>query len=337
MKNSLKITLWALLISTVLALAVIFSGVRAAGWRKLPAEVPQLAGITPGDNVPPGEKVDISFELVLPAGWQVKSAEFKCGKNAVAAAPVKVKQQRWRWSRILWTANTAMRPLCSGEIGEGTITLEFDTWWSGKIRQTVSVAVPTYSARLPQNEKAGSELLLADRITENGGRYTALLSHLSSFKYYYLAAVLLLTAVAVWLYRRLHRRAAARKMPVWEIALTALEELRHLVRRQLILPAGGYNRLTDILRDYLEIRFALPASRRTTPEFLAELSVSGSLLPEKFQGQLAEFLNTADLIRFAGVPSDLEHLDKALSRVEDFVKSTIPEDDTPENNGEEPL
>lgn len=61
-----------------------------------------------------------------------------------------------------------------------------------------------------------------------------------------------------------------------------------------------HTRLSDIVRRYLEARWQLPATRRTTPEFFAAL-LQASVLPEAEQGELRAVLERCDLAKFAPV------------------------------------
>ena len=91
-----------------------------------------------------------------------------------------------------------------------------------------------------------------------------------------------------------------------------------------ILPESAFIRLTDIVRNYLECRFALPASRRTTAEFMLEVSGEKSPLSERQRRFLHDFLTAADLIKFARLPSDTNAAENAAIRAEELVRETIP-------------
>ena len=144
--------------------------------------------------------------------------------------------------------------------------------------------------------------------------------------------LLLLAAVICFLWRLLHRKIQTPPQPCWEAALAALSALESRLRRGEILPVAGFTALMDILRDYLEIRFDLPASRRTTAEFLMELARNDSPLPERLQIQLSRFFAGADLIRFAKAPAGKEQFFEAAGQLADLIRNTIPEN--PENNPE---
>jgi hypothetical protein len=109
--------------------------------------------------------------------------------------------------------------------------------------------------------------------------------------------------------------------PAHEIAY---ERLRALVREDLV-KAGRikefYERLSDILRHYIEHRFNLRAPERTTEEFLAELPSAG-VLAQPEQQRLGEFLRHCDLVKFAKYNPTAEQIQKTFDLVKNFIEIT---------------
>jgi hypothetical protein len=109
--------------------------------------------------------------------------------------------------------------------------------------------------------------------------------------------------------------------PAHEIAY---ERLRALVAQDLV-KAGKikefYERLSDILRHYIEHRFNLRAPERTTEEFLAELPSSGALAQPE-QQRLGEFLRHCDLVKFAKYNPTAEQIQKTFDVVKNFIEIT---------------
>jgi hypothetical protein len=64
--------------------------------------------------------------------------------------------------------------------------------------------------------------------------------------------------------------------------------------------ARFHERLSDIVRRYLELRFGLRAPEQTTAEFLQEMRGCTHLLPDQ-QSALRDFLERCDLVKFARV------------------------------------
>ena len=97
--------------------------------------------------------------------------------------------------------------------------------------------------------------------------------------------------------------------------------LRFELRQRRVLPEQGFVRLSDVVRDYIEERFQLPASRKTTSEFLEALS-DNNPLPEEQRPFLNDFLSAADQVKFAKAPPDTLLLNQAIDRAEKLISST---------------
>lgn len=118
-----------------------------------------------------------------------------------------------------------------------------------------------------------------------------------------LAAVALLTALFIFLYRRSRRpkpQPAAPeppKQPLHIRTLLALEALQQQKLWQQGRTKDYYSGLTDIIRNYVEERFRVPAMEQTTDELLLGLRMSA--MPRGQQEQLAPVLRLADMVKFA--------------------------------------
>jgi hypothetical protein len=83
----------------------------------------------------------------------------------------------------------------------------------------------------------------------------------------------------------------------YEIALQRLDEIGALMQparaREFSIAAS------DIVRLYIEQRFSVTATRRTTEEFLRDLLGSSDAALAQHQGLLGEFLHQCDIVKFA--------------------------------------
>ena len=134
--------------------------------------------------------------------------------------------------------------------------------------------------------------------------------------------VVVAAAVVVWLWRRKQPRPTGEApVPVLtplEIALAALQQLR-----QANLPVEEfYTRLADIVRRYLEDQLQLRAPERTTEEFLNELA-QGRQLADEHKSLLGEFLQEADLVKFARHRPGPADMDRAFAAAEKFVQESV--------------
>ena len=89
------------------------------------------------------------------------------------------------------------------------------------------------------------------------------------------------------------------------------------------LPGRGlikefYLRLTGIVRQYVEDTTGIRAPEQTTEEFLRDMR-SRQVFPRERSGRLAEFLEAADLIKYAGQQPQEGQIDEAISRAREFV------------------
>ena len=146
----------------------------------------------------------------------------------------------------------------------------------------------------------------------------------TSYTWVWVPGVVAVAAAAgLWLYLRRKRvRELVRIFrPAHEIAY---ERLRALVKEDLV-GAGKikefYERISDILRHYIEHRFSLRAPERTTEEFLAELA-NTEALPVSQKQRLGEFLQHCDLVKFAKHNPTTQQIQETFDLVKDFIEKT---------------
>ena len=131
-------------------------------------------------------------------------------------------------------------------------------------------------------------------------------------------AVLLAILGVVALRRRKRRPIEPRRQTPEEIAQAALALL--LAEN---LPARGlvkefYLRLTGIVRQYVEDTTGIRAPEQTTEEFLRDMR-SRAVFPPERSARLAEFLEAADLVKYAGQQPEEGQIDQAIARAHEFV------------------
>jgi hypothetical protein len=134
-----------------------------------------------------------------------------------------------------------------------------------------------------------------------------------------IAALLVLAAILYGLTRISSKVKEFRMTPI-ERAMT---ELERLLRRNL--PGKGlykdfYVELTMVVRRYIERSHNIKAPEQTTEEFLAAAAGHPDFTPEVL-GQLKVFLESADLVKFAGQKADTEMTDQAAEKARKYIKS----------------
>lgn len=134
-----------------------------------------------------------------------------------------------------------------------------------------------------------------------------------------IAAALLIAALIYGLWRRRRNRYVAPLLP-FEIALQRLDEIRALMQ-----PAHAREfstAVSDIVRSYIEQRFEVTATRRTTEEFLRDLLQSSNASLAKHQGLLGDFLFQCDAVKFAALSLTLQSMETLRQSARNFVIET---------------
>ena len=141
-----------------------------------------------------------------------------------------------------------------------------------------------------------------------------------------LVALAVAAVPAVWLLLRSRRVKQLVRIfkPAHEVAYT---RLRALVAENLVEQGKikeFYERISGILRHYIEDRFDLRAPERTTEEFLAELRFTETLAPSD-KSVLEEFLTHCDLVKFAKHDPTTDQVQRTFDLVKDFIERTKSE------------
>jgi len=137
------------------------------------------------------------------------------------------------------------------------------------------------------------------------------------------AALLALGAYGIW--RWLRRRRRPRVLLPFEIALQRLEAVRALMQPD---DAREFSiAVSDVVRRYIEERFGVTATHRTTEEFLHDLLESSHAPLARHRALLSEFLQQCDLVKFAGMSLTLQNMESLHHSARAFVLETAKPDE----------
>ncbi len=136
--------------------------------------------------------------------------------------------------------------------------------------------------------------------------------------------IVVLIGGSIWRTLRQRRQAAHPVLSPYEIAQRDLNAL--LAER---LPEAGeykrfYQRISSILRDYLENRFDVRAPRLTTEEFLRLLTSTPELVREH-QDLLRKFLSACDMVKFAAQVPESPEIAEITTACRTFLDTTHAE------------
>ena len=307
MKRIFSRILLGLGVAVLAGLLVFFSGWLLSFGSK--ADIPETVTLSlPAEQPTVGAPVPGELRFELPLCRSVTAASVKPGAGSVAAGGARIEPGSWKFLRRSWRVVFDLRALRAGKVEPGTLTLEL----SGENPETVVRIIPGFSAAAPK-EIAPGKLEPAGAIE---------IAKPPPWGWIAAGAALVLIAAAVVV--RLVRRRRPPEPTLRERLEEALRQLRLGLAAGDITPEQGYIALTDLVRGYLEERYGIPVSTRTTPEFLAEVNGPDSPLPRPERPFLREFLEAADKVKFAALTPDIELLDGAIDSAVRLVAATSP-------------
>ena len=79
---------------------------------------------------------------------------------------------------------------------------------------------------------------------------------------------------------------------------------------------------SEVIRNYIEKRFAVIATQRTTEEFLQTLLQSSNEALARHRSLLAEFLQQCDFVKFAGASLAVADMESLFQSARGFVVET---------------
>jgi hypothetical protein len=132
------------------------------------------------------------------------------------------------------------------------------------------------------------------------------------------AIVVALCAYALW--RRRHRGTRRRSLTLSEQTLERLEETRPLMRPATAREFGIA--ASEVIRNYIEKRFDVIATQRTTEEFLQTLLQSSNETLARHRALLADFLQQCDFVKFAGASLAVTDMESLFQSARGFVLET---------------
>jgi succinate dehydrogenase hydrophobic anchor subunit len=312
-------------IGSVLLLVLIIAGLGVFtywnGVRKdLPIEKISDVKLVPVKDQQLGKTVTAEISLKCPWHRYPVKAELVPGKGSqLVGAPVcELKKRRWGYN--VWLVKTKVQPYRTGEVPAGNLEVFFN---QGKdINRDLNMAfkVPGFKVKAADTGKS-NELSLASEV-----KVQTKVSRLKNI-IIVTALVLIVFIIAIVYYLIKNRGKKIVVLSPWAAALQTLLELRRDLGAHKIDGVACFSVLTDIVRGYLEKRFRLHAPTQTTDEFLRELERPLSPLNEGQRHFLKEFMQAADLVKFANLPADTTLLETAMDKAEKLVEETRPEED----------
>lgn len=311
-------------IISIVSLIVVFCGTVASIYyygirQNKTIEIIGKVELSPQD-IKLGQAVTATIRLKCP--WHRKPVEAvaQIAKGASLLDAPEISLQSIGWGSNTWKVNAKFKPYRTGNIPAGEIDVSYNRYNDKTTDLSKLFKIPPFKCSpLPLAKK--QNIVIADAITP--------VKKVDKQNMYLFIAIVVL--VIIFIIILIFQRAQKDKviiLPSWAIALDNLHSLRDNIKSGNITLDAGFISLTDIVRGYLEKRFKLPVSKQTTEEFLGKINQQGGPLPEVQRPFLKEFMQAAELVKFAKLPPDENTLNQALSKAEVLVNETRPEEDT---------
>jgi len=134
------------------------------------------------------------------------------------------------------------------------------------------------------------------------------------------ALLLAVAAIVIW---RLRRRRGLNRTRTLSLAEQTLQRLEAI--RPLMLPGSAREfgiAASEIVRTYIENRFDVVATQRTTEEFLQSLLQNSRDALTSHRPLLSDFLQQCDFVKFAGVSLTSRDMESLFQSARKFVLET---------------
>jgi len=263
----------------------------------------------------------VTATILLKCPWHRRPVEAvaQIAKGASLLDAPKISRQSIGWGYNIWSVSTKFKAYRTGNIPAGKIDVSYNRHNAKTTDLNKLFIIPPFKcSALTLGKK--QDIVIADAITP--------VKKISNKKMYTILGIIaFLIIIGIILFiRQRYKKEKAIILPSWAVALNNLHSLRNNIKSGKITLDSGFISLTDIVRGYLEKRFKLPASKQTTEEFLEGINQHEGPLPEVQRPFLKEFMQAAELVKFAKLPPDENTLNQALSKAEVLVNETRPEE-----------
>jgi hypothetical protein len=309
-------------IISIVALLIVFAGTVGGiyyyGIRQNKAiEVIGKVELSP-KNPKLGETISASILLKCPWHRRPVEAVAQIAKGASLIEVPQIDRQSIGWGYSIWKVNTEFKAYRTGDLPTGKVDVSYNRYDSKTTDLNKLFTIPPFKC-LPLSLEKKQDIVIAGAIKPEKK-----ISKQNTYLFIAVAVLVIIFIIILILQRCKKEKIFV--LPSWTVALNNLHDLRDNIKSGKVTLDAGFTSLTDIVRGYLEKRFKLPASKQTTEEFLEEINQEAGPLPGEQRPFLKEFMQAAELVKFAKLPPDEKTLNQALGKAEVLVNETRPED-----------
>ncbi len=264
-----------------------------------------------------GKKFDLSLQCFVPWGQTLLSTVYTPGKGVLMLDKPTAETERITWHGLQKKITIPVKVYQTGELamGEAALTVERPFFRDPPRKITLNLALNKQKSE-PLTLESDPNLPIAGEVVEESEK-----NSLGKYLSFFAAVVILLTSGIIFYYLK-KRSNAAPPQPIWERSLQELDDLKKIIDNGDKPLSWCVTRLTDVVRNYLTVRFNWRVVRQTTEEFFASIKGKTTPLDPQQIHYLEEFMNSADLIKFANVKPDRDMLDQTLDNAGELIRQT---------------
>ncbi len=267
------------------------------------------------DTIHIGDPIHIAVITETPwHRWPIGKADLLSTQNGLEV----LKSQKRRligigWGKWKWQLNMVLQAYEYGPFNDIQLEILFKP---NRINENQELRINLPEIKITKNlDLNDKKLTTAPELSED---------YLKSKKipvwtWIILGVITILAILGVYLFARKRTEKVIVPPKPWVLAEEALSKLID----RLPLPAESvFVELTDIVRYYIEAVYDIPATERTTPEFLLEMKRDGAKMSADHSLLLTDFLTAADMVKFARLEASQSQIDAAIKKAQRFVVET---------------
>ena len=277
---------------------------------------PETAEISVKDGkTAPGTTVDYHFSAELPVNYRIKSV-LADGEN-IAGGEAESRIASYLPTRMEWEISGSFRPLKPGEYQQLKVLVTAEK--TGGKDVAFEVKIPDFTCGLPENAIRSEELAPAPEAVVQAADEEVFYRQ-KSFWLISAAAIIVIAAIAGYILVKRQKKAAIR---LDERCIDSIRKVLTEVTGKRISPEKGWEKLCDTVREFTGEFFQVPATTRTTVEFLNDFASMESSAPAGYRIFITSFMKNADMIKFAGEKSGETFFEDAAYQAISMIKLAV--------------
>lgn len=316
MRKFLKILIICLIVIVLASCAfgiAVFLKYKSVTAENLPVKFVK-SQVLPEEEAPLGDVLSVVFTINSPWNKVPVSSEVKAAQGSQIIDKVQYVKIRNSWGLSTWEVIVKVQSFTTGLIPEGELKLFFSPDKDGK-KDVLDLKIPEITSLEIKN--------VTDKPLTASREEIKPIIKSKAFYYGCGIAIIIIIALILWFVFR-KRKEKPRILTPWEKAILALNAIKLEFVRGELSPIKCLLKLTDEVRSYLEERFNIHAPKQTTEEFMSGMENSSSPLTNSDRNFLREFMQSADMIKFAKYDADKAMIEHSIERALLLIAETTP-------------